>query len=142
MKLQTHNNSIGNLFIQICKQRRNKSNALMSEAGIHAGQDALLYYLSLEDGQTLSALAEKLCIQPATIFNMIDRMAANEFVSKEKDANDKRISRVFLTAKGKEALKQVAKVWRAMEEQTTSGLTNEEVGTLIILLKKVLLNIR
>jgi DNA-binding MarR family transcriptional regulator len=142
MTRKAQNNSIGNLFIQICKLRRNRSNALLSDAGIHEGQDALLYYLSIEDGQTVSALAEKLCIQHATIFNMVDRMVANEFVTKEKDANDKRTSRIFLTTKGEEAMKQVAKVWRTMEAQTINGLAEEEITTIAALLRKVLFNLK
>lgn len=135
-------NSIGNLLIQICKLRRNKSNALLSEAEIHSGQDALLYHLSVEDGQTVSSLVEKLCIQHGTIASMIDRMEASGVIKKEKDANDKRTSRVYLTAKGKEALTKITKVWKTMEALTTKGLTEKQENTLRELLQQVLLNLK
>jgi DNA-binding MarR family transcriptional regulator len=129
------------LLVQICKHRRNKSNTLLSEAGIHGGQDILLYYLSIEDGQTVSALVEKMCIQHATISNMIDRMEANGMIKKEKDSLDKRTSRVYMTDKGNEAYKQVAKIWKIMEATATKGLTEKQEDSLRELLQLVLKNL-
>lgn len=142
MKSTLQNNSIGNLLIQICKLRRNKSNAHLSEVEVHSGQDALLYYLSVEDGQTISSLVEKLCIQHGTIASMIERMEASGVIKREKDAADKRTSRIYLTPKGKEALTQIAKVWKKMETLTVKGLTEKEQETLRKLLQQVLKNLQ
>lgn len=141
MKSKNQQSSISNLLVQICKHRRNKSNTLLSEAGIHGGQDILLYYLSIEDGQTVSALVEKMCIQHATISNMIDRMEANGMIKKEKDSLDKRTSRVYMTDKGNEAYKQVAKIWKIMEATATKGLTEKQEDSLRELLQLVLKNL-
>jgi DNA-binding MarR family transcriptional regulator len=141
VKSKNQQSSISNLLVQICKHRRNKSNTLLSEAGIHGGQDILLYYLSIEDGQTVSALVEKMCIQHATISNMIDRMEANGMIKKEKDSLDKRTSRVYMTDKGNEAYKQVAKIWKIMEATATKGLTEKQEDSLRELLQLVLKNL-
>ncbi len=135
------NNSISQLLVQICKLRRNKSNALLSKTGIHAGQDILLYHLSIEDGQTISSLVDKICIQHATIFNMIDRMEAAGMVRKEKDAADKRTSRVYLTEKGKQAFTKVAEIWKIMEAASIKGLTTEQQQLLNELLQVVVKNL-
>lgn len=141
MKSKNQQSSISQLLVQICKHRRNKSNVLLSEANIHGGQDILLYYLSIEDGQTVSALVEKMCIQHATISNMIDRMEATGMIKKEKDAADKRTSRVYLTKKGADAYKHVAKIWRTMETTVTNGLTEAQQNSLRKLLEQVLKNL-
>ena len=141
MNSKTPKASVSNLLVQICKHRRNKSNVLLAEAGIHGGQDILLYYLSLEDGQTISTLVTKMCIQHATISTMIDRMEANEMVRKEKDGADKRISRVFLTDKGRDAYQHVANIWRVMEDTVTNEMTEEQQDSLRQLLEKVLINL-
>lgn len=141
MKSKVEQSSISHLLIQICKHRRNKSNALLSEANIHGGQDILLYYLSLEDGQTVSSLVEKICIQHGTISTMLDRMEANGMIKKEKDATDKRTSRVYMTEKGTVALKHVAKIWKAMETTVTKGLTETQEQSLKELLQQVLTNL-
>jgi DNA-binding MarR family transcriptional regulator len=142
MNINKAKDSIGYLFIKICKSRRNKANEMLAKHGIHAGQDVLLYYLSLEDGQTVSELVKHIYIQHATISNMINRMVANGLVTKVKDSHDMRVSRIFLTEKGKEALKKVEEVWYSLEEQTLEGLSTEEQILLKRLLQDVLKNFR
>ncbi|MDR7129737.1 DNA-binding MarR family transcriptional regulator [Algoriphagus sp. 4150] len=141
MKQKSGQTSISNLLVQICKHRRNKSNVLLSEAGIYGGQDILLYYLSIEDGQTVSSLVEKMCIQQATISTMLVRMQASGMITKVKDNSDKRTSRVFITEQGKEAYKKIAKIWNAMEKVLIKGLDNEQQETLSNLLRAVLKNL-
>ena len=115
---------------------------MLAEYGVHAGQDILLYHLSLEDGQTVSSLVEKISIQHATMFNMVDRMEGAGMIRKEKDTVDKRISRVYLTDKGREAMNEVAKTWRAMEAITTKSLSKDQQHELLGLLKIVLNNLK
>lgn len=141
MKAKKQENYISNLLVQIGKLRRNKSNVLLSETNIHGGQDILLYYLSLEDGQTVSSLVEKMCIQHATISAMIDRMEAQGMIKKEKDITDKRTSRVYMTNKGMDAYKEVAKIWKAMEAMITKDLTEDQERLLRELLQLVLKNL-
>jgi DNA-binding MarR family transcriptional regulator len=140
MRKGPHTDSIGYLFIKICKSRRNKANEMLVKHGIHAGQDVLLYYLSLEDGQTVSQLATDIQIQYATISNMINRMVANDLVKKIRDENDARVSRIFLTTKGKDAVIKLREVWQFLEGQTINGLMKDEIRLLKDLLKKVLAN--
>ena len=142
MREGPHTDSIGYLFIKICKTRRNRANEMLVKHGIHAGQDVLLYYLSLEDGQTVSQLVTDIHVQHATISNMINRMVANDLVKKVRDKKDARVSRIFLTSKGKEAVIQLTKVWQILESQTIEGLTEDEIVELKELLNKVLANIR
>ena len=113
---------------------------MLAKYGIHAGQDVLLYYLSLEDGQTVSQLATDIHIQHATISNMINRMVAHDLVKKIRDEKDARVSRIFLTDKGKEAIVHLMEVWQILEHQTIEGLTLDEINILKTLLKKVLTN--
>ncbi|MBV8255538.1 MAG: winged helix-turn-helix transcriptional regulator [Chitinophaga sp.] len=137
MKSGKPHNSLNGLLVEISKIRRNKSNELLSGTGVHAGQDILLYYLDMEDGQTVSALVEKMGIQQGTIAAMIERMVNAGMITKKKDAADKRISRVFITKKGKAAHQQVTETWRKMESITAKGLSPIEQAQLITLLEKV-----
>ncbi len=141
MKQKPHDTSISNLIIQISKLRRNKSNALLSDAEIHSGQDALLYYLSLEDGQTVSELVEKLSIQRGMIAGIIERMETTGVIRKEKHETDKRTSRIYLTKKGQDALIKIAVVWRTMEATTTKGFSKADENILRELLQRVFKNL-
>jgi DNA-binding MarR family transcriptional regulator len=141
VKENQQSESIGMLFVEICKRRRNKKNELLSEANIYEGQDVMLYHLSLKDGQTMSELAEQVCIQPATLSTMIRRMEANGLIKKETDQNDKRASRIYFTAKGREVHAMTGEIWRELDKKTAHGLTADERKTLDQLLKKVLKNL-
>lgn len=142
MEIKEGHKSLGYLFSQICKHRRNKKNELLAEFGLHAGQDIFLYHLSKDDGQTVSSLAKNMCIEHATIANTITRMEANGFIKKVKDDSDKRVSRIFLKQKGKDAMKQVREVWRALETQTSEELTTQERIQLLRFLQQVLKNFK
>ena len=131
------NESITAMLTHIGKIYRNKANELLAEAGIHAGQDILLYFLSIEDGQTVSALVERMCNQHATLFNMLERMEANGMVRKEKDNADKRTSRVYITNRGKKAYQKVTQTWIHLEETALTGINKEHAKLLESLLKKV-----
>jgi len=142
MNINNVKDSIGYLFIKICKSRRNRANEMLAKYGIHAGQDVLLYYLSQQDGQTVSELVKNIFVQHATISNMINRMVTSGLVTKVKDSHDMHVSRIFLTEKGKKALKKVEEVWHLLEEQTLEGLSTEEQILLRRLLQDVLRNFR
>ena len=113
---------------------------MLARYGIHAGQDVLLYYLSQEDGQTVSKLVEAISIQHATISHMITRMVANGLVIKAKDEKDMRVSRIFLTDKGREAYQEVERVWKNLEVQSAEGFSSDDKILLKDLLQRVLNN--
>ena len=141
MAIKMEKDSLGYLFIKICKNRRNIANEMLAGFGIHAGQDVLLYYLSRKDGQTISELVKNICVQHATISNMISRMEANGLISKLKDDRDMRVSRIYLTGKGRTAMNKIEKVWDSLEQQTIEGFLPEEEKKLKKLLQQVLRNL-
>lgn len=129
------------LFIEICKRRRNKKNELLSETNLYEGQDILLHYLAIEDGQTMSELAAKVCVQAGTLSTMIRRMEANGLIRKEADQRDKRTHRIYFTPKGREVQIQTCKIWNELDKKTLNGLSADEKKTLDQLLKKILKNL-
>lgn len=140
MKTRLQYESVGYLLTQICKMRRNKMNEMLAAHDMHAGQDMLVYHLHQQDGQTISELVEKICIQPATVSGMVSRMEATGIVVRRKEDEDRRISRVYLTATGKASYKAVSDIWKKLELQTTQGLTDTEKEAAAKLLKNMLSN--
>ena len=53
------------------------------------------------DGQTISAIADRLALEPSTITPLMKRLEAAGFVSRQRNPEDERQVQVFLTAKGK-----------------------------------------
>lgn len=130
-------NKLGHLLMQCCKLHRANAHATMEQVGLYRGQGMLLHLLCEEDGIAHSELAERACVQPATITNAVKRMEKAGLVERRRDTADERISRVYLTAKGRATHIAVREVWQEMDEQIFAGLDPTERETLQQLLLRV-----
>ena len=86
----------------------------------------MLHALWEQEGLTHGELAARLHVQPATVTKMIQRMERTGFVECKPDAQDQRVSRVYLTDAGRAIQTEVKQVWRTMEDETFAGFTPEE----------------
>lgn len=134
--------TISYLLAQTCKAHRAMADRLLAETGLHVGQEMILLCLWYEDGLTQTELGERLCIQAATVTKMLTRMAQAGLVERQGDARDQRISRVYLTDKGRNAQEQVEAVWQHLEQCITASLSIEERLLLRRLLMQVYANIQ
>jgi DNA-binding MarR family transcriptional regulator len=130
--------SIDFLLAQVCRLHHSRARALLEELGLFRGQPPLLFALWEKEGLTHSELAGHLHVQPATITKMIQRMERAGFVERSQDAEDQRVSRVYLTDAGRNTRDAVERVLRELEEQTFAGFSSEERA----LLDQFLLRIR
>lgn len=105
---------------------------------LYRGQPPVLRLLWQEEGLTQTELSAKLEITPATMTKMLQRMEKNGFIQRQSDAEDGRVSRVFLTDAGRAVQSQVERIWQTMEEETFANFTLEER----VLLRRFLLQIR
>lgn len=126
------------LLVQVCKAHRQKASTLLSQVDLYAGQEMLLLKLWAKDGLMQSEMADELCVQPATITKMLDRMVESGLVERRKDPDDQRVSRIYLTTKGIALQEPVAGVWQKFEDQATADFTLEEK----ILLRRLLLQLQ
>ena len=137
MTQKPFSDTIGALLVQICRAYRNKAQELLSRLELYPGQEYLLINLFPKDGLTHSEVAENLCVQPATVTRMLDRLVKSGFVQRRADADDQRVSRVYLTEKGQELLQPIEQVWQELEEISFAKLTLEER----LLLRRILLQV-
>ncbi len=126
------------LLAQVCKLHFSRARTLLEELGLFRGQPPLLFALWEKEGLTHSELAGHLHVQPATITKMIQRMERAGFVERRPDAEDQRVSRVYLTDAGRNIRDAVEGALRQLEEQTFAGFSQEERT----LLSQFLLRIR
>jgi len=129
--------TIGSLLVQICKFHRNKAQELLSRIDLYPGQEFLLLNLWPQDGLTHTEVAENLCVQPATLTKMLDRLVRTGLVKRQMDPDDQRVSRVYLTEKGRELLQPINQVWEELEQISFANLTLEER----LLLRRLLLQV-
>ena len=138
MNDEREHESIRYLLMLICKLSRDRSRVLMSEVGIHCGQGIALRQLWRGDGVTQSELAHGLHVAPATVTIALQRMERIGLVERRPDKRDQRVTRVFLTDRGKSLRENVEKKWHRLEEQMLSGFSREERQTM----REYLLRIR
>ncbi|MGO8996858.1 MAG: MarR family winged helix-turn-helix transcriptional regulator [Polyangiaceae bacterium] len=92
--LESHNMMLGEI------RRR------LSDATTMARFD-LLANLEREDGQTLAALSRRMLVTAGNLTGLVDRAERDRVVQRRADPSDRRVSRVFLTPKGRQLITQI-----------------------------------
>jgi DNA-binding MarR family transcriptional regulator len=125
------------MLARTCKFLRVCAHGTLEEIGLYRGQQFILHVLWENEGITHSELAERSCVQPATITNALQRMEKAGLVERRSDERDQRVSRVYLTDAGRSMREKAEQVWRRMEAQAFAGFSGEEQSTLRELLMRV-----
>ena len=124
------NPTISNLLIQLCRAHRNTAERELNEIGLYAGQEAVLLSLMAEDGLSQGKLANALGVEAPTITKAINRLARGGFLERRPDPEDGRMSRVYLTAEGRELEDRIREIWDGIEHRLTEGLSEAEKALL------------
>lgn len=105
--------------------------------GVGIGQWAVLLFLWARDGLTQAGLARVVAIEPPTMVRTIDRMVRDGLVTRKRDPSDARVSRIFLTDRGRALRDELVPIAVAVNEATLSRLSPSEGRTLGRLLAKL-----
>lgn len=123
---------------RVMKLHRQTLHRLTQDVEVYPGQPPLLFRLMEQDGQTQHELAQKLKVQPATLTVMISRMVKNGHVERKRDERDQRVSRVYLTDKGRHAASVLRSTLHQMDDSCLESFSPEEKE----LLNRMLLRIQ
>lgn len=130
--------SLGFLFGEISRLHHSRAHSIFAQHGIHRGQHRILFMLWKGDGVTQKEMAERLNLAPATITDALQRMEKAGLIERRADLEDQRITRVYLTEKGKSFQMEVHGVFKSLEEESFKGFTSEEK----MLLRRFFIQIR
>lgn len=130
--------TVGFAVAQLCKVHRQSVERAFASLGLRAGQEMTLLALWAEDGLASSQLAERMGVEPPTATKMLQRMEAVDLIRRADDPQDARVTRVYLTEKGKALEQPVRAAWNEVEQRAMAGLTLEEQ----LLLRRLLLHVR
>lgn len=130
--------SLYHIFLEILRLHYYRTHVLLDEVGVYPGQPPMLFVLSKEDGQSQKELANKLNLKPATITVMLKRMEKANLVERRQDAEDQRVSRVYITEQGKEVYEKVNKIMKNVEEECFGNFTVEEK----VILRRLLMQMK
>lgn len=126
MPQQPDSGSLNLLLIEVCKLHYANSRELLEQLGLYRGQPPVLQALDRQEGLSHSELARQLHVRPATITQMIKRMEQAGFVQRRRDAEDERISRVYLTDLGRAIQGDLERVLATIEAGTFAGFNHTE----------------
>jgi DNA-binding MarR family transcriptional regulator len=85
----------------------------------------------------LSQLAERLSCVKSNITQLVDRLDADGFVTRQADPHDRRTKLAVLTASGRKACAEGTRIQRAAERDLLTTLSSDEAAQLSALLGKL-----
>ena len=132
--MKTYDDCIIFLLAKAYQKAHGKFKKRLHTYGLTPIQHLILEALWREDGLSASDIGKKLVLDGATLSGVLDRMASGGWVSKESDFEDKRVLRVFLTAKSKSLQLNLSEAREQTNEDLLRPFTLEEK----VLLKRFL----
>lgn len=109
--------------------------------GVHPGQLPVFAILQKNEGVSLREMADLLHIKPPTVTVTIQRLEKAGFVIKKPDGKDQRISRIYLTEKGKNLGEEIQLLIMENEQILMEGFSQEELGLLKDFLGRMIRNL-
>ena len=100
-------------------------------------QFGILILLTMRDGLYQTQIANILGKDRPNITRMIDILETKGYIRREKDSSNRRILKVFLTEKGQEKAEIAKPVRDKFSEVQYRGFSNEDIVTLVSLLRRV-----
>lgn len=113
----------------------------LESLGLYRGQHRLISILGETDGLTHSELSSLMNVSNATISKMVQRMEQTGFVERRTDEKDQRISRVFLTEKGRQVDEKIKQMFLQLQEDEIEGFNEEEIERLMDYLQRIAKNL-
>ncbi|MFK7694912.1 MarR family winged helix-turn-helix transcriptional regulator [Paenibacillus sp. HJGM_3] len=108
---------------------------------IGSGQYIFLMAIAGRDRMTQKALSEALLIDKTTTAKAIAKLEAEGYVRREADPADNRYQLLYLTEAGQAVVPKVQEALDRVRHTSLNGISEEEYGLMLSLLKKVLRNV-
>jgi len=114
---------------------------VLRKYGVKRSTYRVLTVLREKETCSIGELSENVFLRRTTVSRIVERMKEEGLVETTSNSADSRITEVKLTATGKQALDKVIHVGSKQFDRATEGLSNEELGQLLELLKHLIRNL-
>lgn len=99
----------------------------LKKMNLYRGDPRLLIEVWRKDGSTQAQLAKTLCVKPPSLTVMLKRMETAGLISRRRDKEDQRITRVYITEKGRKAARKTQETLMEANREIKKGLTDEQI---------------
>lgn len=130
------------LLSQVSRAFHARVETMLAELDIPRGQARVLTTLCQGEGLTQAELAEKLMIRPATMSNLLKRMARAKLIERLPGKRDQRITRVYPSQFGKAKNQVVLDKFNAITPHIYSGISDGDRTVLRQSLEHILSNLK
>ncbi|AYG67346.1 MULTISPECIES: MarR family winged helix-turn-helix transcriptional regulator [unclassified Rhizobium] len=127
---------------QAARSMRTVMTRSLTASGLYAGQDGVILALAANDGLPAGTLAQKLGVKAPTMTRTIGRMEAQGFVERRPDAEDARLTKVYLTETGRNSVSEIESSAATCDELATRGFSEKEIRSLVRFLKTIESNLQ
>jgi MarR family transcriptional regulator for hemolysin len=128
---------LGRLLALTAKVVRERFDQQLGEVGSSLNTFLILKHAAMYHGVSQRELAERLSIEGPTLTHHLDRLAADGLACRVRDPQDRRVSRVELTAGGKAHLDRVEASMTKADTDLRRLFTAKELDTLSALLNRI-----
>jgi DNA-binding MarR family transcriptional regulator len=133
--------TFGFLTGDIARLLRKAYDRRTGSVGLSLAQSRVLAALDRVEGTNQARLAELLEVRPISMARLLDRMEAAELIERRLDPSDRRVYRLYLSAKARPLLQQIHAVAADIRADALAGLSDDERDTLMRLLERVHANL-
>jgi DNA-binding MarR family transcriptional regulator len=92
----------------------------------------VMMILGADGAQTMSQLAEALDVSQASATGIVDRMEQRGLIARQGDPDDRRVTRVDLTDRGRQAIERLGAQRRDKLSRLLDDLTDDELQAFLI----------
>ncbi|MDD9877725.1 MAG: MarR family transcriptional regulator [Magnetovibrio sp.] len=132
---------IGFLFHDVARFRSIVFDDFMQAHDLTRAQWWVLANLFRRDGLTQRDLAERMEIGAVTMSGLIDRLEAQGWVERRAEPKDRRVKRIWLTARAENIRPTVARGVNKLNRTSMKGLTDAQIETLVEMMRIIRANL-
>lgn len=123
--------SIAVLMADVSRMIRRAFDERARSIGVTRPQWQVLTALRRYEGINQGGLAEHLDVEPITLCRMVDRLQEAGLVERRKDPADRRVWRLYLTAKAKELSEELKPLGKEVLSDSLQGLSEADKEALL-----------
>ena len=138
--MQSADDSLGILVSRSARSLDRALDQALSVAGGSLATWLVLQALGTAEHATQAEVARTVGVRQPTLTHHLDSLERSGFVTRHRDAGDRRAQRVLLTDEGRRLFVRLRRVAAAFDGQLRAGLSDDEVDVLERLLRQLVDN--
>jgi MarR family transcriptional regulator for hemolysin len=142
MKKFDYENSIGFVIYSASKMMQKAFDLdLRNKMGINLIQSKVIFALYVQSGPTQREIADMIGVETSSLVPIIDKLEDDGYVKRKSDAHDRRIKRIYATAKTDSLWDSVMECIIHLRKVSAKDLSEQEIKTALDTVKKITENL-